>query len=246
MRDAAHATARWLRLRPLAKGSDTGELLSQVQLFAGLGADDIARLADVAVPRRWDAGEVVFREGDSGDTCYVVRTGAARVTRNHSDGRAITLAELRRGDMFGELAMWGGETRSATVEALEDTTAVALLASDMRRLLAARPEIAVELLNQLAARLRAANERIIRQSFQTVAGRVASVLAAQVTARVREGVVEDDVVISATQADIAQLAGSSRESASRFLATLERAGVVSTGRGKVTVHDPAALQNYIY
>ncbi|HYH58589.1 MAG TPA: Crp/Fnr family transcriptional regulator [Thermoleophilaceae bacterium] len=215
-------------------------------LFAGLVPADIAKVADVAVPRRWSAGEVVFREGDEGDTCYVIRTGAARVTRNHSDGRAITLAELRRGDIFGELAMWGGETRSATVEALEDTTAVALLAGDMRRLLAARPEIAVELLGELASRLRGANERITRQSFQTVAGRVASVLVGQVAARVSEGVDEHDVVISATQADIAQLAGSSRESASRFLATLERAGIVSTGRGKVTVHDPAALRNYIY
>jgi CRP/FNR family cyclic AMP-dependent transcriptional regulator len=200
----------------------------------------------VGVPRRWSAGEVVFREGDEGDTCYIVRSGAARVTRNHSDGRAITLAELRRGDIFGELAMWGGETRSATIEALEDTTAVALLAGDVRRLLAARPEIAVKLLGELAARLRAANERITRQSFQTVAGRVASVLVGQVEARIREGAVERDVVISATQADIAQLAGSSRESASRFLATLERAGVVSTGRAKVTVHYPAALRNYIY
>jgi CRP/FNR family transcriptional regulator len=217
-----------------------------VPLFAGLAPSDLAQLADVAVPRRWAAGEVVFREGDEGDTCYVVRTGAARVTRNHSDGRAITLAELRRADIFGELAMWGGETRSATVEALEDTTAVALLAADMRRLLASRPEIAVKLLGELAARLRAANERITRQSFQTVAGRVASVLVAQVEARIHEGVDPQDVVISATQADIAQLAGSSRESASRFLATLERAGVVSTGRAKVTVHDPAALRNYIY
>ena len=215
-------------------------------LFAGLGPADVAQLADVAVPRRWDAGEVVFREGDEGDTCYVVRTGAARVTRNHSDGRAITLAELRRGDIFGELAMWGGETRSATVEALEDTTAVALLAGDVRRLLAARPQIAVQLLAELAKRLRAANERITRQSFQTVAGRVASVLVGQVEARIREGKPEQDVLISATQADIAQLAGSSRESASRFLATLERAGVITQGRGKLTVHDPAALENYIY
>ena len=217
-----------------------------MSLFTGLAPSDLAQLADVAVPRRWSSGEVIFREGDEGDTCYVVRSGAARVTRNQSDGRAITLAELRRGDIFGELAMWGGETRSATIEALEDTTGVALLAGDMRRLLAARPEIAVKLLNELAARLRAANERITRQSFQTVAGRVASVLAAQVEARIREGAGERDVVISATQADLAQLAGSSRESASRFLATLERAGVVSTGRAKVTVHDPAALRNYIY
>ena len=147
--DGAHASARWPRLlRSLPQGSDTVELLSQVPLFAGLAPDDVAQLADVAVPRRWSAGEVVFREGDEGDTCYVVRSGAARVTRNHSDGRAITLAELRRGDIFGELAMWGGETRSATVEALEDTTAVALLAGDVRRLLAARPEIAVKLLER--------------------------------------------------------------------------------------------------
>jgi CRP/FNR family transcriptional regulator len=234
------------RIRRLAKGPDTVELLSQVPLFSGLGANDVARLAQVAVPRRWESGEVVFREGDSGDTCYVVRTGAARVTRNHSDGRALTLAELRRGDIFGELAMWGGETRSATVEALEDTTAVALLASDVRRLLASHPEIAVKLLAELASRLRAANERLSRQSFQTVAGRVASVLLGQVAARVKEGAEPHDVLILATQADLAQLAGSSRESASRFLATLERAGVVSTGRGKVTVHDPAALRNYIY
>jgi CRP-like cAMP-binding protein len=217
-----------------------------VPLFSGLGPEEVGRLAQVAVPRRWQAGEVVFREGDSGDTCYVIRTGGARVTRNHSDGRAITLAELRRGDIFGELAMWGGEMRSATVEALEDTTAVALLASDVRRLLASHPEIAVKLLAELATRLRATNERVTRQSFQTVAGRVASVLLGQVQARVKEGVEAHDVVIVATQADLAQLAGSSRESASRFLATLERAGVVSTGRGKVTVHDPAALRNYIY
>lgn len=215
-------------------------------LFAGLSPSDVAQLADVAVPRRWAAGEVVFREGDEGDTCYVIRTGATRVTRSHTDGRTVTLAELRRGDIFGELAMWGGETRSATVESLEDTAAVALLAGDVRRLLAARPEIAVQLLAELASRLRGANERITRQSFQTVAGRVASVLIGQVETRIREGTAEGDVVISATQADIAQLAGSSRESASRFLATLERAGVVSTGRGKVTVHDPAALRNYIY
>ncbi len=215
-------------------------------LFSGLAAGDLAQLADVAVPRRWSAGEVIFREGDEGDTCYVVRSGAARVTRNHSDGRAITLAELRHGDIFGELAMWGGETRSATVEVLEDTTAVALLASDVRRLLAARPEIAVKLLGELAARLRAANERIIRQSFQTVAGRVAGALLGQVIARQAEGAGDSDVMVQATQAEIAQLAGTSRESASRFLATLERAGVVSLGRGKVTVHEPARLRNYIH
>ena len=103
----------------------------------------------------------------------------------------------------------------------------------------------MQLLAELASRLRAANERITRQSFQTVAGRVASVLAGQVEARIREGAGERDVLISATQADIAQLAGSSRESASRFLATLERAGVVSTGRGTRNAQPQRRPRNHV-
>ncbi len=190
--------------------------------------------------------EVVFREGDTGDTCYVIREGAVRVTRDHTDGRTITLAELRPGDIFGELAMFRGETRSATVEALRDTEALAILSGDLRRIIVAHPEIAVKMLAGLADRLRAANERISRQSFQTVAGRVASALLGQVTARSPDGVPGRDVVVAATQAEIAQLAGASRESASRFLAKLERAGVITTGRGRVIVHEPEALRNYIY
>jgi CRP/FNR family transcriptional regulator len=61
-----------------------------------------------------------------------------------------------------------------------------------------------------------------------------------------EGAPETDVLITSTQADLAQLAGSSRESASRFLAVLERAGIITQGRGKLTVHDPAALERYVY
>src|SRR4051795_13002891 len=209
-------------------------------------ARDLEQLAQVAVPRSYEAGEAVFREGDAGDTCYVVREGSVRVTRRHSDGRVITLAELRAGQIFGELAMFGGEMRSASVEALERTKALAILSGDLRRIMLGHPEIAVKMLEGLADRLRAANERISRQSFQPVAGRVAGALLSQVNARSEDGERDRNVVIEATQAEIAQLAGASRESASRFLAKLERAGLITTGRGRVVVHEPAALRNYIY
>ena len=201
------------------------------------------------MPRTYGRGQVVFRQGDHGDTCYVVRSGSVRVTHDHTDGRTITLAELRPGDMFGELAMFDSERRSATVQALEETTALALLSGDMRRMLLSHPHIAVNMLSWLADRLRAANERIARQSFQTVASRVAGALLAQVQARATndaDGAPPREVVVRATQSEIAQLAGASRESASRFLARLERDGVVTTGRGKVLVHEPSALRNYIY
>ena len=117
----------------------------------------------------------------------------------------------------------------------------------VRRILVRNPELAVKMLEGLANRLRQANERIARQSFQTVAGRVASALLGQVQARSPDGgELERNVLIRATQAEIAQLAGASRESASRFLAKLERAGLITTGRGKVIVHEPESLRNYIY
>jgi CRP/FNR family transcriptional regulator len=229
----------------MATEEDTVRLLERVPLFDGLTPAEVEELAKVAVPRTYEAGQVVFREGDQGDTCFVVKSGAIKISREHG-GRTIALAELRIGDMFGELSMFGGEVRSATAAALEDTAAIALLAGDVRRLLAGNPEIALKMLETMADRVRATNQRLANQSFQTVAGRVAGVLMQLVDARQSEGASDSDVLVETTQADIAQLAGASRESASRFLATLERQGLVTTQRGKVIVHDPGALRNYIY
>jgi CRP/FNR family transcriptional regulator len=225
---------------------DTAELLGRVPVFAELAAPDLERVADVTVPRRFGASQTVFREGDDSDTCYVVRSGRARAIREHPDGRQITLATFGPGDIFGELAMFDDERRSATVEATEPLEVLGILGGDMRRLLREHPDIAVKLVIALGRRLRAANERLARQSFQTVQSRVAGVLAQLVDQARTEGGPERDVPITATQADLAKLAGSSRESASRFLAVLERAGVISQGRGRLTVHDPSALQGYVY
>jgi CRP/FNR family transcriptional regulator, cyclic AMP receptor protein len=225
---------------------ETAELLRRVPVFEGLSPSDLAHVAQVAVPRRFDSHHVIFREGDDSDTCYVVRNGHARAIREHVDGRQITLATFGPGDIFGELAMFDSERRSATVEAIDDLDTVAVLGSDMRRLMRLHPDIAVELVIALAARLRAANERLARQSFQTVQSRVASVLFQLVQETRGEGAEAQDVEITATQSDLAQLAGSSRESASRFLAVLERAGVITQGRGRLIVHEPSALEGYVY
>jgi CRP-like cAMP-binding protein len=221
-------------------------LLAQVPVFETLAPEDLERVAAVAVPRRFEAHRVIFREGDSSDTCYVVRSGHARAVLEHPDGRTITLAHFGPGDIFGELAMFDDERRSATVETLDEVHAVAVLGSDMRRLLREHSDLAVKLVTSLGRRLREANERLTRQSFQTVQSRVAVVLSELVEQARQEGAGERDVLVTITQADVAQLAGSSRESASRFLAVLERAGLVTQGRGRITVHEPEALTRYVY
>jgi len=227
------------------RSEEVVELLANVPVFSTLVHDDLERIAQFAVPREFEPGEVVFREDDASDTCYVVRDGRARALRTHRDGRTLTLAMFGPGDIFGELALFEDEKRSATVEAIERTTAVAVLGPDMRRLMSEHAEISSRLVIALGRRLRETNERLSRQSFQTVQSRVAVVLSELVGQELVEGE-RGDVLVTATQADLAQLAGSSRESASRFLAVLERAGVISQGRGRLVVHDAEALKQYVF
>jgi CRP/FNR family transcriptional regulator len=127
---------------------------------------------------------------------------------------------------------------------------VGAVAADVRALLARHPEISLKLVAGLVRRLRAANVRLSRQSFQTVPSRVADILAQLSREAQDDGNGDGDptaeVTIQMNQTDLAQLAGTSRESVSRFLAELERAGVVRSGRGRVTVLEPEKLRNYIY
>src|SRR3981081_295388 len=153
----------------MAAGSDdVVDLLGRVPVFSTLERGDLEPIADVSVPRSFEPGQAVFREGDASDTCYVVRHGHARAVRTHGDGRTITLATFGPGDIFGELAMFEDERRSATVEAIEPIGVVAVLGPDMRRLMIEHPEISTRLVIALGRRLRETNERLSRQSFQTV------------------------------------------------------------------------------
>jgi len=221
------------------------ELLARVPLLSGLEPSELERIAQVAIPRSFPKGARVFHEGDRSDACYVIRSGEVRVTREHSDGRAIALATLGTGELVGELAMLDGGVRSASVEALTEVELLAVSATDMKGLLERNAQITAKLVVALTRRLRETNERISRQSFQTVPSRVAGVLS-QLVAEENAEHGRDGVTIRMNQADLAQLAGTSRESVSRFLAVLERAGVVRVGRGRVTVLEPHRLRAYIF
>ena len=149
------------------------ELLARVPLLSDLESGELERIAQVAIPRSFPKGARVFHEGDRSDACYVIREGEVRVTREHSDGRAIALATLGPGELVGELAMLDGGVRSASVEALTDIELLAVSATDMKGLLERNAEITTKLVIALAQRLRETNERISRQSFQTVPSRAA-------------------------------------------------------------------------
>src|SRR4051812_33082084 len=103
---------------------ETVSLLADVPLFAGLASTELAELAKVAGSNSFIAGEKIFREGDNSEVCYILHRGRVRAIRENADGRTITLATLGPGEFFGELAMFDHETRSATVEAIDNVDAV--------------------------------------------------------------------------------------------------------------------------
>jgi CRP-like cAMP-binding protein len=220
-------------------------LLEAVDWFASLSGEEIDQLARGAVTVRLRPEEVVFREGDEGDRCFVIQAGGVKVVRALPEGGRVALARLGPGSVFGELGMFEGERRSATVIALEETVVVGLGAADVVSVLRADAEAALGMALTLANRLRAANARVIEHALATVSGRVAATLLSQVEARQAQGAPERDVELVGTATDVARLAGAPGDSANRVLDWLENEGVISLERGRTIVHEPAALSRYL-
>lgn len=221
------------------------ERLATLDWFAALSDEKLEALGAKATAVRWEPDDTVFEEGDLGQCCYVLHSGAVKVLRSLPDGRRITLARLGPGSIFGELALFNGERRSASVVALELTSAVALAADDVMGLLRTDARATLRVATGLADRLRATNERLLEYALATTSGRVVATLLAQVEARQDQGAGDRDVEVIGTATDIARLAGASRESVVRVMHRLENEGVITMKRGKTIVHSPPTLSEHL-
>lgn len=223
--------------------SEATQLIRNLPLFSDLNDRELEELAKVAVPRRFDRGEIIFQEGTQGDVMYIIQEGRVLIKREHSGGRTIALTEMGAGDLFGELAVFDKEVRSATVECIEPTKAVALTAGDVQGVLKRNPEIAMKVIVSLSRRVREANSRIGDQYFQSTEGRIINVVLG--LAEQQNGAVASESFVRANQSEIAQLASTSRETVSRFLAGCQRAGLLTTFRGRLQILDPEGLRRMV-
>jgi CRP/FNR family cyclic AMP-dependent transcriptional regulator len=153
----AHPT-HWVA--PDENGLRVQTLLGGIPLFSEVPLHHLRELARFARSEVFLAGEVIVRMGDPGSTLYVVRTGRVNVVREQSGGDVI-LAVFGPGEFFGELSIFDGEKRSATVIALEETETVTLGRFDIVRVVSHNPQIALSLLKSLSARLRATDARLV-------------------------------------------------------------------------------------
>ena len=129
------------------------EMLKNVPIFSELGRRDLDRVGKLMVPRTVKSGEVIIKEGDQAAGFFIISTGKVEVVHDR-DGQAEKLAELGPGDFFGEMALFEGFPRNATIRATEDTECLAMTRWDFTAEMKNHPEIAVGMVPVLVRRLR--------------------------------------------------------------------------------------------
>jgi CRP-like cAMP-binding protein len=211
-------------------------LLRGVSLFEDLDPGSAAELERLATPRAYAAGEVVVSADEPGDALYVLAQGKVKVVLYGESGREVILHVFKApGDFFGEMSLLDDEPRSATVIADAPSTLLVLSRAAFQAHLARQPRTALRVLRELSRRLRRADAVIGDLALLDVYGRLAGKL--RDLART-EGVETPDgwvVRDRPTQAEIAAMIGTSRETVSRALADLARRGLVALSGRRLLV-----------
>jgi CRP/FNR family transcriptional regulator, cyclic AMP receptor protein len=218
------------------------DALRQAPLFRELDEEAAVALRASLTETRLRRGEVLFREGDSGDNLFIVTEGKVKLGKTSSDGRENLLAVLGPGQMFGELSLFDPGPRSATVTAVTDCVMQSLSHDELLEWLTGRPGVARGLLAQLGSRLRKANDVVADLVFSDVPGRVAKALLDLAS---RFGRTADDGVHvhhDLTQEELAQLVGASRETVNKALADFASRGWVRLEPRSVVLLDVDRLQ----
>jgi len=205
--------------------------------------DDAERQAVLAAARRrhFKRGEVVFHDGDPGETLHLIVKGHFAVRISTPLGDVATLRVLGPGEHFGELAVLAPGPRQGSVASLDAGETMSLHRDDFARLRATIPQLDEVLTAALVTEVRRLADALVDALYVPADRRVLRRLGELVAIYGGEPPVEAPVEIAVTQDDLAQLAGTTRPTANRVLRAAEEQGVVSLSRGRIEVRDPAAL-----
>jgi len=219
------------------------EVLARSGIFQGVdpeASEVLAKDMEIIDVRK---GDVVFNEGEPGDSLYIVLSGKIKLGRRAADGRQNLIALMGPSDMLGELSLFDPGPRTATATAVTDTRVARLRKQALRPWLTNRPEIAEQLLRVLARRLRRTNDALADLIFTDVPGRVAENLL-QMAGRFgsRDGGVLR-VTHDLTQEELAQLVGASRETVNKALADFAQRGWLRIEAKAVVILDIDRLHN---
>jgi CRP-like cAMP-binding protein len=213
-------------------------LLAEVELFGELDDSTLLAIAGQARRRVVERGQVLFWQDESGESMFVLLEGAVKLVVSSRDGGVVELARLVAPASFGELAVLDGGPRSATAEAVERSTLLAITRAEVLRLVHSEEQVAEALLRLLGTMVRRTTRQVTDLALLSLQGRVAAKLleladpVGESPARTRRF----------TQVELATMVGAARQSVNQALKSLEARGWIRTAGHAVEILDPQSLR----
>ena len=198
--------------------------LINVPLFAELDEEYLLELDQLLSVKKYKKNNLIIFEDDRGLNLFIINEGRVKISQISEEGGEVILAILGEGEFFGELSVIDGLSRSATVTALDQVELLVMRRQDFLDALDKYPQISVFLLRELASRIRKSDAQINSLSLRNAKGRVATTLIrlAEDIGRFKDGKVT--IPELPLQRDLANIAGTSRETISRVIAAFEKEG----------------------
>ncbi len=214
--------------------SGHGEILRRSMIFSSLDVEALAGLSRLGVERNFKAGEFIFWEGDAPEHFYVIVSGRVKVVKHSSSGREFIVAFFGPGEMFGEVAVFEGRPYPASAQAAADTALLGIKRGNFLAFLSDHPGVALSIINVLAGRLRDAHVRLKDMSAERVEQRLARTL---FMLHSKLG-----PTLPFTRQEVAEMAGTTTETAIRVMSRLKERGIIRSVRGTITVIDEMKLR----
>jgi len=217
--------------------TDSKIILKYVPIFSELDDNILSRIEELGITRNYKKDMIIVDEtNNDASGLFIVINGSVKVTRNDAEGREIILTILGEYEYFGEMSLLDGENPSANVSAMENTELFYIARDQFMQLIEYNPKITFALLEGMIKRLRAADDKIKSLSLLKAEGKIvkAIIQLAEISGKMKQGSVEVDLPF---QHDIANIAGTSRETVSRVLHSLEKKGLVQLDGSKIKIPD---------
>ncbi len=213
----------------MSKQAEFAVILKMNPMFADLGSDELHRISNLCHTQHIAVGEVLFQKGDPGNALFGVRRGQIRIETGSSDGSRLTLNFMGPGDLFGEVAVLDGQSRTADATAGEPTELFVLRREDFLSHLEREPKVAIKIIMLLCQRIRWQSERMEESMLQPLPVRLARRLVALAAD------FGSEVHISQEQLGI--FVGAARESVNRQLQTWRKDGILDLQRGRILLQN---------
>jgi CRP-like cAMP-binding protein len=213
------------------------EFIRSVPVFAEIEASELSKIVRVGVRKKYKKGSIILLEEETGAALFFIVFGKVKIVRTDEEGREVILSILGENDFFGEMSILDGLSRSASVVALTKTELFMIHRRDFLKLMQDVPSVAISLLKEMTMRLRKADSQIKSLSLKDATGRVANVILqlADDIGTIRKGRVEIDEL--PLQQDLANMAGTSRETISRVVHGFIKKGLVELRGNKLIISD---------